>query len=169
MLGGIAVPSPRGLAGHSDADAALHALGDALLGAASLGDLGVHFPSSDPSLAGIDSGELVRRIVELLAREGWSPSNADVTIVAEEPRLAPHVEAMRARISDLLGIGIGQVSVKSKSTDHLGFVGRREGIAALAVASVVPEARRLRARARGGELPSRASKRAGDDERGRRP
>lgn len=137
-LGGVDVPHDRGLDGYSDADAALHALGDALLGAAALGDLGRHFPSSDPAIAGIDSARIVERIVALLAAEGWAPGNVDVTVVAQEPRLAPHVEAMRQRVAGLVGLPVGSVSVKATTTDHMGAIGRREGIAAFAVATIVP-------------------------------
>ena len=132
-LGGVAIPFERGLAGHSDADALLHAIVDALLGALGLGDIGQHFPSSDPRWRDAASATFLRHTRELLAEQGWRAGNIDATVVAEQPRLAPHVPAMRARIAHELGIALDQVSVKSKTTDGLGFAGRGEGIACYAV------------------------------------
>lgn len=136
MLGGVVVPHDRGLAGHSDADALLHALVDALLGAAALGDIGAHFPSSDERWRGVSSGTFVAHAVGLLAGAGWRVVNVDATIVAEQPRLSPHVQAMRASLAGLLGIAVERVSVKSKTTDGLGFAGRQEGIACYTVALI---------------------------------
>ncbi len=136
LLGGVAIPFERGLAGHSDADALLHAIVDALLGALGLGDIGQHFPSSDPRWRDAASATFLCHTRELLAEQGWRAGNIDATVVAEQPRLAPHVPAMRARIAHELGISLDQVSVKSKTTDGLGFAGRGEGIACYAVALI---------------------------------
>src|SRR5512146_3037566 len=136
MLGGVAIPFERGLAGHSDADVLLHALVDALLGAAALGDLGTHFPSSDSRWQGAASADFLSYSVDMLRQRGWRIANVDVTVVAERPRLSPHVPAMRARLSELLGLPLDAVSVKSKTTDGLGFTGRGEGIACYAVAMI---------------------------------
>lgn len=136
LLGGVAIPFERGLAGHSDGDALLHAIVDALLGALGSGDIGQHFPSSDPRWRDAASATFLRHTRELLAKQGWRAGNVDATVVAEQPRLAPHVPAMRARIAHELGIALDQVSVKSKTTDGLGFAGRGEGIACYAVALI---------------------------------
>ncbi len=136
MLGGVAVPHERGLAGHSDADALLHALVDALLGAAALGDIGAHFPSSDERWSGASSDAFVTYTVDLLRRAGWRVVNVDATVVAEQPRLSPHTPAMRASLAALLGIERERISVKSKTTDGLGVAGRQEGIACYAVALI---------------------------------
>jgi len=141
MLGGVAVPHGRGLAGHSDADVLLHAVCDALLGAAALGDIGRHFPDSDPSLRGVPSLELLRRTVGLLADAGWAPWQVDACVIAEEPRIGDHAARMRAAIADALGIDAGRVGLKATTTERLGFVGRREGIAAEAVCLLVPAER----------------------------
>jgi len=134
VLGGVIVEHDQGLAAHSDGDVVLHALCDALLGAAGLGDIGRHFPPDDPAYRGVDSRILLRKVVELINAGAFRISNADITVVAEEPRLAPHVETMRARISDDLGIDAGRVNIKATTTEQMGFTGRGEGIAALAVA-----------------------------------
>jgi 2-C-methyl-D-erythritol 2,4-cyclodiphosphate synthase len=136
MLGGGAIPFERGLAGHSDADVLLHALVDALLGAAALGDIGAHFPSSDARWQGAPSADFLSYSVDLLRQNGWHVANVDATVVAERPRLSPHVPAMRARLAELLGLPLDAVSVKSKTTDGLGFTGRGEGIACYAVALI---------------------------------
>jgi len=133
VLGGEEIPSGRGLEGHSDADVLLHALGDALLGAAGLGDLGDHFPPDDPAWKDASSVELVRRIVGLVRGRGWTVVNCDLTLVAEAPKLAPHRPAIRARVADLLGVGIDEVGLKATTNERLGALGRSEGIAALAV------------------------------------
>jgi 2-C-methyl-D-erythritol 2,4-cyclodiphosphate synthase len=134
VLGGVDVPHPLGLAGHSDADVLAHAVADAILGALALGDLGKHFPDTDPSLAGADSLDILRRVADLAERHGYVPSNVDAVVVAQEPRLAPHVDDMRRNLARALGAAPDRVSVKATTTEHLGFTGRKEGIAAVAVA-----------------------------------
>ena len=136
-LGGVEVPHDRGLAGHSDGDALLHAVTSALLGALGEGDLGRHFPSSDPALAGIASGKLLAQVVERMRGAGWAVGNVDATIVAQAPRLAPYQAEMEASLAELLGVAVDAVNVKVTSTDGLGALGRGEGIAALAVALLV--------------------------------
>lgn len=136
MLGGIAVPHPRGLGGHSDADVALHAITDALLGAAGLGDIGEHFPPSDPKWKGAASDLFLRHAAELVRERGGIIDHVDVTIIAEEPKVGPHRSAIRQRIAEILGVTLDQVSVKATTTEGLGFTGRREGMAAQAVASI---------------------------------
>jgi 2-C-methyl-D-erythritol 2,4-cyclodiphosphate synthase len=133
VLGGVDVPHDKGLAAHSDGDVVLHALCDALIGAAGGGDIGRHFPDDDPSYENIDSRILLRRVIATLGDQGLSVGNADVTIVAEEPRLAAHVPQMRANIAADLGIDAARVNVKATTTEKMGFVGRGEGIAAHAV------------------------------------
>ncbi len=133
ILGGVSVPFEMGLEGHSDADVLLHALIDALLGAAGLGDIGDYFPSSDPFLEGISSVDMLMRIVPKLHEGGWQVENVDGTVVAQRPRLSPHTPAMRDVIADALSIEQERVNVKSKSTDGLGFTGSGEGIAAYCV------------------------------------
>ncbi|MHB8837212.1 MAG: 2-C-methyl-D-erythritol 2,4-cyclodiphosphate synthase [Candidatus Methylomirabilia bacterium] len=137
VIGGVTVPHERGLAGHSDADVLLHAVCDALLGAAALGDIGRHFPDRDPAFRGISSLELLRRTVALLADAGWSPLQVDTTVIAEAPRISPYEPAMREAIAAALGIPAGSVGVKATTTEGLGFIGRREGIAAQAVCLIV--------------------------------
>jgi 2-C-methyl-D-erythritol 2,4-cyclodiphosphate synthase len=136
VLGGVEIPFERGLEGHSDADVVLHALADALLGAAALGDIGRHFPPSDPRWAGMDSQEIVRRSVELLADAGMEPIHADITVIAEAPRIAPHLAAMQAAIGAAVGLPPETISVKATTNERMGFVGREEGIAAIAVATI---------------------------------
>jgi 2-C-methyl-D-erythritol 4-phosphate cytidylyltransferase/2-C-methyl-D-erythritol 2,4-cyclodiphosphate synthase len=136
MLGGIVVPHDRGLAGHSDADVVLHAITDALLGAASLGDIGQHFPPSDSQWKGASSDRFLAHVVGLLAQRGASIDHIDCTIIAEAPKIGPYRDVMRSRIAEIVGIGMSQVSIKATTTEGLGFTGRREGIAAQAVASV---------------------------------
>lgn len=133
-LGGVAVPYERGLAGHSDADVLLHAITDALLGAAGLGDIGTHFPPSDPTFKDADSRLLLRLAAAQVRAAGWQIGNIDSTIVAEQPRLAPHMPAIRASIAGVLELSEAQVSVKAKTTEGLGFTGTGEGMAAYAVA-----------------------------------
>jgi len=133
-LGGIEVPHGRGLEGHSDGDCALHAVCDALLGAAGEGDMGRHFPSRDPQWHGVASRVFVEEVRRLVDAAGWAVVNLDVTLVAQEPALGAHLEAMRETVAGLLGVEPDQVSVKAKSTDGLGALGRGEGIAALATA-----------------------------------
>jgi 2-C-methyl-D-erythritol 4-phosphate cytidylyltransferase/2-C-methyl-D-erythritol 2,4-cyclodiphosphate synthase len=136
MLGGVEVPHSRGLAGHSDADVVLHAITDALLGAAGLGDIGEHFPPSDPRWKRAASSIFLKHAVELLRSNGALIDHIDCTVIAEEPKIGPHRAAMRARIAEIAGLGVDQVSVKATTTEGLGFTGRREGIAAQAVASI---------------------------------
>ena len=133
VLGGIPIPFERGLAGHSDGDVLLHAIASALLGALGEGDLGRHFPSSDPALAGIASAEILARVAARVRSAGFGVENVDATVVAQAPRLAPHLEAMEQEIARTLAIGAERVNVKATSTDGLGALGRGEGIAALAV------------------------------------
>jgi 2-C-methyl-D-erythritol 4-phosphate cytidylyltransferase/2-C-methyl-D-erythritol 2,4-cyclodiphosphate synthase len=139
MLCGIAVPHEMGLAGHSDADVGLHALTDALLGAIGAGDIGQHFPPSDPQWKGVDSSHFLRHTAKLLCENGARIVNVDVTLICERPKIGPYAQAMRARIAEILGIGVARVSVKATTTERLGFTGRREGIAAMASAAVEME------------------------------
>jgi 2-C-methyl-D-erythritol 2,4-cyclodiphosphate synthase len=133
VLGGVELEGERGLAGHSDADVVAHAVADALLGAAGLGDLGEHFPDTDPAWAGADSLALLRRVVRLVAAAGWRPANVDCAVVAEQPRLAPHRPAMQERLAAAVGAPVG---VKATTAEHLGALGRGEGVACWAVALV---------------------------------
>jgi 2-C-methyl-D-erythritol 2,4-cyclodiphosphate synthase len=136
VLGGVVIPHPRGLAGHSDADVVAHAVTDALLGAAALGDIGAHFPPDDDAWRDADSIGLLARAAAVVAEAGFEPGNVDVTVVCEAPRIGPHVEAMRARLAGALGLDPGAVSVKGTTNEGMGWIGRGEGIAALAVATV---------------------------------
>ncbi|MFN8517371.1 MAG: 2-C-methyl-D-erythritol 2,4-cyclodiphosphate synthase [Chloroflexia bacterium] len=136
VLGGVTIPFELGLLGHSDADVALHAIMDALLGAAALGDIGQHFPPSDETYRGADSRALLTRVREILQQHGWQPTNVDCTIVAERPKLAPHTPAMRAAIGAALGLPSDAVSIKATTNERIGFIGREEGIAAMAVAQI---------------------------------
>lgn len=142
IVGGVVIPHERGLAGHSDADVLIHAVVDALLGAATLGDIGTHFPSSDPRWQNAPSTAFLTYCVALLHEQRWEVVNVDATVVAEHPRLSPHVLAMREHLAQALELALEQVSVKSKTTDGLGFTGRGEGIACHAVAMLLraPEA-----------------------------
>jgi 2-C-methyl-D-erythritol 2,4-cyclodiphosphate synthase len=133
IVGGVDIPYARGLLGHSDADVLLHAICDALLGAAALGDIGKHFPDSDARFKGIDSRKLLRHVAELLAGRGWQVGNVDATIIAQAPKMAPHIASMREHIAEDIGIAAEQVNVKATTTEYLGFTGREEGIAAEAV------------------------------------
>lgn len=137
ILGGVEIPgAERGLGGHSDADVLAHALSDALLGAAALGDIGAHFPDSDERWRGADSIELLGEVARLVAEAGFAPVNVDATLVCEAPKLAPHRDAMRGRLAEALGLDQAAVSVKFTTNEGMGFVGRGEGIAALALATV---------------------------------
>ncbi|HEX6136255.1 MAG TPA: 2-C-methyl-D-erythritol 2,4-cyclodiphosphate synthase [Casimicrobiaceae bacterium] len=138
VIGGVTIPHDRGLAGHSDADVLLHAIADAILGALALGDLGRYFPDSDPKWKGADSRSLLRAVAGLAAAQRHRIGNVDATLIAQAPRLAPHVEAMRANIAADLQCEAACVSVKATTTERLGFAGREEGIAALATVLVVP-------------------------------
>jgi 2-C-methyl-D-erythritol 2,4-cyclodiphosphate synthase len=134
VLGGVQIDHPRGMAGHSDGDVLAHALTDAVLGAAGMEDIGALFPSGDPALEGADSLEMLRVAWQQVRDAGWELANADVVLIGEEPRLAPHRDAMRARLADALGVDAQRVAVRATTTDGLGFTGRREGLAAQAVA-----------------------------------
>jgi 2-C-methyl-D-erythritol 2,4-cyclodiphosphate synthase len=136
-LGGVQIPHTLGLLAHSDGDVLLHALSDALLGAAALGDIGKHFPDSDPTFKGADSRVLLRHVVELIHAKGWQVNNVDATIVAQAPKMAPHIDSMRGRIAEDLQVSLDQVNVKATTTEKLGFTGREEGIAVHAVALLV--------------------------------
>ncbi len=133
-LGGIHIPYSQGLDGHSDADVAIHALCDAILGAAAMRDIGYHFPDTKGNeYEGIDSKLLLRRVMKMIREAGYELTNCDITIAAQVPKLSPYIDSMRITLSDVMGVSISQVSVKATTTEHLGFVGREEGIAAYAV------------------------------------
>ena len=136
VIGGVDIPHDKGLLGHSDADVLLHAICDALLGAAALGDIGHHFPDNDPDYEGIDSRELLRHVAALVREGGFGISNVDATIIAQAPRMAPHVPRMIGNIAADLGVAPGAVNIKATTTEKLGFTGRGEGIAAQAVALI---------------------------------
>jgi 2-C-methyl-D-erythritol 2,4-cyclodiphosphate synthase len=133
ILGGVDIPHSHGLAGHSDADVLAHAITDAILGAASMGDIGTHFPDTDPAFKGADSLALLREIVRRVASEGWQVEHVDATVMLERPKLAPHREAMMERLSEAVG---ASVHVKATTGEGMGFVGREEGVAAMAVATL---------------------------------
>ena len=133
VLGGVTIEHEKGLAGHSDADVLIHSLCDALLGAAGKGDIGHHFPDTDSSYQNIDSRILLREVVSLLLADSWQLVNADMTIIAEAPKLAPHIPQMRSRLSNDMNVDESQLNIKATTTEKLGFCGREEGIAALAV------------------------------------
>ena len=135
-LGGVHVPYNYGLKGHSDGDVLIHAVIDSILGAASLGDIGTHFPSSDPELSGVSSISLLRRTKKMVAVEGWEVVFLDATILAEKPRLSPYFDRMKSRISKVLNIGSSDINVKSTTTDGLGFIGEEEGIASMAICTL---------------------------------
>ena len=133
IIGGVEIPHEKGLEGHSDADVLLHAICDALLGAAALGDIGKHFPPTDERYKGIDSRELLRHVRQLLQERGYQIGNVDATVIAEAPRLRPHVDTMRENIAQDLAVGVDAINVKATTTEKLGFTGRGEGIAAEAI------------------------------------
>jgi 2-C-methyl-D-erythritol 2,4-cyclodiphosphate synthase len=137
-LGGLSIPHDRSLTGHSDGDAVLHAITDALLGAAGEGDIGAMFPDDDPANRGRDSMEMLREVVAHLRDRGWRASNVDVTVVTEQPRIAPYRDAMRDALAEALHLDRGAVSVKGKTNEGMGWIGRGEGVACMAVATVVP-------------------------------
>lgn len=137
-LGGVLIPHSLGALGHSDADVVLHAVCDALLGAVAMGDIGQHFPNTDPRWKGADSKELLKAVVDLLHEKGWSVGNVDCTLVMERPKIMPHVPAMRAVMAPLLGVALDAVSIKATTNETMGFVGREEGVCAHAVALVQP-------------------------------
>jgi len=136
VLGGVEIRHEKGMIGHSDADVLLHAIADALLGAAALGDLGTHFPDTEVEWAGADSQDLLRRVMQRLREEGYTAQNVDATVLLERPKLRPHVDTMRANIATVLGLGRPRISVKATTTEGLGFVGREEGVAAKAVCTI---------------------------------
>ena len=136
IIGGVEIPHTLGLLGHSDADVLTHAIMDALLGAAALGDIGVHFPDTDPAYSGADSIELLRKVIDILRREGYRVGNIDSTVIAQAPKLKPYIEQMRAVLADACEIDCSQVSVKATTEERLGFSGREEGISAHAVALI---------------------------------
>ena len=136
ILGGVDIPWERGLLGHSDADVLTHAVMDALLGAAGLGDIGTHFPDTDPAYAGADSMKLLAHVVELLREQGFSVGNVDATVLAQRPKLAPHIPAMRDNLARVMGVSPDRVNVKATTEEGLGFTGSGEGIAAHAVALI---------------------------------
>ncbi|AOZ51913.1 2-C-methyl-D-erythritol 2,4-cyclodiphosphate synthase [Chromobacterium vaccinii] len=138
ILGGVDVPHDKGLLGHSDADALLHAITDALLGAAALGDIGRHFPDTAAEFKGADSRALLREAAERVRAAGWRPANVDCTLIAQKPKLAPHIDAMRANIAADLGLDVGAVNVKGKTNEKLGYLGRCEAIEAQAVCLLMP-------------------------------
>ncbi|TLP63172.1 MULTISPECIES: 2-C-methyl-D-erythritol 2,4-cyclodiphosphate synthase [Pseudomonas] len=137
-LGGVRIPHKYGLLAHSDGDVLLHAVSDALLGAAALGDIGKHFPDTDPQFKGADSRVLLRHVVGVVRGKGWKVGNVDATIVAQAPKMAPHIETMRQRIAEDLQVDLDQVNVKATTEEKLGFTGREEGIAVHAVALLLP-------------------------------
>lgn len=136
IICGVDIPYEAGLLGHSDADVALHALCDALLGAAAMHDIGYHFPDTDPRFKGADSRVLLREVLQIIATRGFRPVNVDVTIIAQAPKMLPYIEQMRQNVADDLQLPVDAVSVKATTTEHLGFTGRKEGIAALATALI---------------------------------
>lgn len=139
VLGGVDVPYERGMEAHSDGDVVIHAVCDALLGAVALGDIGKHFPDTDPTIKGIDSRVMLRHIVSLLQQRGLRVGNVDATIIAQAPKVAPYIQAMRENLANDMRVELDSVNVKATTTEKMGFTGRGEGIAALAVASVVAE------------------------------
>jgi len=136
ILGGVEIPHAQGLLGHSDADVLSHAIGDALLGAVGAGDLGTHFPDKDPAYEGISSLILLERIMLIVRDRGFAPVNVDATLVAQQPRLVPHIPAMQAKLAPILGLTPADINVKATTTEHMGFTGRGEGMAAYAVVLV---------------------------------
>jgi len=138
ILGGVKIPFDRAFVAHSDGDVLVHALIDALLGGLGLGDIGHHFPDTDEQYRGSDSLELLSVVVEMMSVQGYSLGNADLTIVAESPKMAPYLEAMKLKISTVLGCDIGQINIKATTTERLGFTGREEGIACYATALLMP-------------------------------
>ena len=136
ILGGVDVPYEKGLLGHSDADVLLHAVSDAILGAAALGDIGTHFPDTDERFQGADSGKLLAEVARLVRAEGYAIGNVDATIVAQAPKLLPHIPRMRENIARMLGVAVGDVNVKATTEERLGFTGSGEGMSAYAVAGI---------------------------------
>ena len=137
VLGGVEIPYALGLAGHSDADVLIHAICDALLGAAGLGDIGHHFPDSDPQYAGVDSMNLLTSVMQSLSEQGWQVNNLDATVIAQAPKLAPYMAEMGKRLAATMAIDVGMINIKATTTEKLGFTGRGEGIAAQAIVMLV--------------------------------
>jgi 2-C-methyl-D-erythritol 2,4-cyclodiphosphate synthase len=137
IIGGVSIPYERGLIAHSDGDVLIHALCDALLGAAALGDIGQHFPDTDPNYGGADSRELLREVVSLVTSKGYQLANADMTVIAQAPKMSPHVDQMRNNLAEDMGCEIDQVNVKATTTEKLGFEGRKEGITCQAVVLLI--------------------------------
>lgn len=133
ILGGVDIPHDKGLAAHSDGDAVIHALCDALLGAAALGDIGSYFPDTDPEFKNIDSRILLRKIASMLTEQSYGVCNADITILAQAPRMSPHITAMRSILAEDLGVNVSAINIKATTTETMGFIGRKEGIAVYAV------------------------------------
>ena len=139
VLGGVTIPHTHAIAGYSDGDVIIHAIVDAVLGAVARGDIGTHFPSSDPQWKDVSSRLFLERVREILTEEKASVQHVDCTVILQEPKLAPYIEDMRINVSESLGIRAGQVSIKATTTDHIGFTGRQEGIAAIAAATLLSE------------------------------
>ena len=139
ILGGVEIPHETGLLGHSDADVLLHAISDALLGALALGDIGKHFPDTDPQYAGADSRVLLRAVADMIRKKGWSIGNVDATVLAQAPKLAPHILQMRENIAQTLSVSVDRISVKATTEEHLGFTGQKLGIAAHALCLLIRE------------------------------
>jgi len=137
ILGGVQIASASGCVGHSDADVLIHALCDALLGAANLRDIGFHFPDTDPQYAGIDSRVLLRECCSLVREEGWLISNADTTVVIQQPKINPHIPLMQRELAEAMGVPVADVSIKAKTSENVGFIGRGEGVSAYAVVLLV--------------------------------
>jgi 2-C-methyl-D-erythritol 2,4-cyclodiphosphate synthase len=137
IIGGVDIPHHLGLLGHSDADVLLHAITDSILGAAALGDIGKHFPDTDPEFKGADSRKLLKEAAKRVVATGYSIGNIDCTIIAQRPKMAPHIQSMRANIAEDLGVDISQVNVKAKTNEKLGYLGREEGIAAESIALLI--------------------------------
>lgn len=140
ILAGVQIPHELGLHGHSDADVVAHALMDALLGAAGLADIGTYFPDTDPAYKDADSMGLLKRVIELLQQEGYRPNNVDLSIICERPKLAPHMPAMKAQLAEALGLPLQRVGLKATTNEAIGFIGRGEGVAALAVVTLKGDA-----------------------------
>ena len=137
IIGGVSIAHEQGLVAHSDGDVLIHALCDALLGAAALGDIGQHFPDTDPNYSGADSRELLRQVVELVTSKGYQLANADMTIIAQAPKMTPHIEQMRNNLAEDMNCNIDQVNVKATTTEKLGFEGRKEGLACQVVVLLI--------------------------------
>ncbi len=136
VLGGVTIPHSKGCVAHSDGDVVIHAICDALLGAAALGDIGLHFPDTSADFAGIDSRKLLAQVVELLRKEGYAVGNVDCTISMQRPKLRPHIDSMRAALAEVMALDMGAISVKATTTERLGFEGREEGVSTAAVALI---------------------------------